>query len=489
MEFIAIVGITNADELSRTINGQNITLTITNIPATKTATITIKVRLHVVGNITNNFTLTGPNGTNKTVNCTVPVEPIVDLSINKTSDNTTYFVDDIVIWTITVHNAENGTNATNVKMNDLVPSEFTYINYTASTGTYDPATGIWNIGTMQNGTTAEIKITTCAKHEGNFTNYANVTCTETEWDMSNNYANKSVEVIDLHNKKEVNNTKPFYGEYVEYYLYITNTGSIDYTYNMTVVDSMQKGLEYVSTVSIEGADLINETVNGQKITWVITNISAKSTAKITVKVKVNAIGNLTNNFTIVGPNGTNKTVNCTIDSVPHVDLVIIKEADVSYAIVGDKVTFTITVINNGPNTAVNTRAYDTLPKGLKLIKFTVSRGTFDPETGIWDIGDLAPGEKVYLRLITEALVSGKITNEAYVETDTYENDTTNNYDNATVTVTEPDIPVPPEPPVPDVPEKPPAPQDEPKIPATGNPIILALLALLAVVSTTFRRKK
>ena len=162
------------------------------------------------------------------------------------------------------------------------------------------------------------------------------------------------------------------------------------------------------------------------------------------------------------------------------DLVIIKEADVSYAIVGDKVTFTITVINNGPNTAVNTRAYDTLPKGLKLLKFTVSRGTFDPETGIWDIGDLAPGEKVYLRLITEALVSGKITNEAYVETDTYENDTTNNYDNATVTVTEPDIPVPPEPPVP---------PHSPEIPATGNPIILALLALLAVVSTTFRRKK
>ena len=235
--------------------------------------------------------------------------------------------------------------------------------------------------------------------------------------------------------------------------------------------------------------MINETVNGQKITWVITNISAKSTAKITVKVKVNAIGNLTNNFTIVGPNGTNKTVNCTIDSVPFADLAIIKEANVSYAEVGDKVAFTITVINNGPNTAVNTRAYDILPKGLKLLGFTVSKGTFDPETGIWDIGDLAPGEKVYLRLITEALVSGKITNEAYVETDTYENDTTNNYDNATVTVTEPDIPVPPEPPVPDVPEKPPAPQDEPKIPATGNPIILALLALLAVVSTTFRRKK
>ena len=142
--------------------------------------------------------------------------------------------------------------------------------------------------------------------------------------------------------------------------------------------------------------------------------------------------------------------------------------------VGDKITYAISVINRGPDTAVNARAFDILPKGLKLISFKVSKGTFDPATGKWMIGDLAPGEKVTLLLVTEALISGQIINEATVESDTYDNDTSNNYDNATVNVTE----VPEEPEVPSV----------PKMHPTGNPLAMVLLALLVLGTTIFRRK-
>ena len=69
------------------------------------------------------------------------------------------------------------------------------------------------------------------------------------------------------------------------------------------------------------------------------------------------IGNQTNNLTIVGPYGTNSTVNCTIDPVPIADLEVTKINDYSTKVCynGDTVTWTISVINNGPNDAEDER--------------------------------------------------------------------------------------------------------------------------------------
>ena len=213
---------------------------------------------------------------------------------------------------------------------------------------------------MQNGTTAEIKITTCAKHEGNFTNYANVTCTEKDWNLSNNFANRTVEVLKLpDNDKGINNTKPYYNDIVEYYLNITNTGSIDYTNVLTVEDILPEGVEFIAIVGITNADELSRTINGQNITLTITNIPATKTATITIKVRLHAIGNLTNNFTLTGPNGTNKTVNCTVPVEPIVDLSINKTSDNTTYFVDDIVIWTITVHNaeNGTN-ATNVKMND-----------------------------------------------------------------------------------------------------------------------------------
>ncbi|WP_405323690.1 DUF11 domain-containing protein, partial [Methanobrevibacter sp.] len=540
----------------------------------------------------NNLTIKTPKGTNMTVNRTITVEPIVDVATNKTSDREEYFVDDIAIWTINVSNAANGTNATNVVLKDVFPSEFVFIDYTATKGTYDSKTGEWNIGFMENGTSVTLVIRSYAKIVTNLTtNYVNVTCNEDDWNLSNNVANKSVKVIDIPDvNKTVNDTTPFYNETVVYNLTIINTGDINYTNNISVIDSLPNGLEFIETVSITGAKLIKEVINGQKITWTITDIAAFSSAVIKVKVRALAIGELTNNLTIVAPNGTNKTVNCTIDPIPLADLAVtktndhyridclnsttviwtikvvnngpndainaiakdilpkgiiyisddsngkynpitgvwelgdlangssrtiniktkvnatnviidnevvvssetydpnesnnydnssikviaiadlmlIKDANVTKVHVGDKFSYIITVINNGPDTAVNARVYDLLPKGLELLGFEASKGDFDPAAGIWRIGDMENGEVVTLIINVKALVTGKIINEAYVESDTFDNDTSNNKDSATVIVIKEHKP--------------------PYIIPTGNPLLIAILSLIAIVGVTLRRK-
>ncbi|WP_171776176.1 DUF11 domain-containing protein [Methanobrevibacter ruminantium] len=567
------------------------TWTVTDIEANTTAVITILARCDAVGIEINNWTIYYPNGDSKKVETPIDVQPIVDLSTTKTSNKDVYFLDDTAVWTITVHNAWNGTNATNVVIDELFPSEFEIINYTTTKGRYDPSARAWTIDFMENGTTETLVITSVATVVTPFVdNPVNVTSDERDWNLSNNPSNKSVKVIDIPDpEKTVNNATPYYNDTVVYSLTIKNTGDIKYTNKLTVIDSMPQGLEYVKTVGISGAKLIKEVVKGQVITWTITNISAHSNAVIKVRVRAKALGNLTNNLTIVTPHA-NKTVNCTITPVPIADLAVTKTndhygkdclnstfvywtikvvnygpntavnaiakdilpegiiylsddsdgaydyetgiwtignlakgksvtmtietivdaidtrinnkvvvssdtydpdksnnrdnssikvisiadlkltktANVTKTYVGENFTYTITVVNLGPDTAVNSRVYDVLPKGVKLLSFNESKGSYNPQTGKWAIGDMALGEEVTLKVNVRALTTGKIVNEARVESDTYDNDTSNNNDSATVIVIGDNPPI--------------------KMLPTGNPILIALLSLLAIVGVTLRRK-
>ena len=283
---------------------------------------------------------------------------------------------------------------------------------------------------MKNGTSEKLVIRSYAKTKANnVTNVANVSCDEKEWNYTNNIANKTVKISDIPDlNKTVNDSKPFYNDTVVYSLKIKNVGNVTYTDNLLVIDSMPNGLKYLKTVSISGAKLVKEVVDGQKITWTITNIPAKSTAVIKVKVKVLALGNLTNNLTIIGPRGTNKTVNCTIDPIPWADLAVVKTSD-HFGIDchnDTTVVWTIKVTNYGPNTAVNSIAKDILPAGLVYISDDTN-GKYDSETGIWTIGDLKKGKSVVMHITTKVdAIDTVINNPVVVSSDTRDPDKSNN---------------------------------------------------------------
>ena len=54
--------------------------------------------------------------------------------------------------------------------------------------------------------------------------------------------------------------------------------------------------------------------------------------------------------------------------------------------VGDTVTFTITLSDNGPNTATNVQVTDLLPAGLSLVSATPSQGSYNSGSGVWSVG-------------------------------------------------------------------------------------------------------
>ena len=109
-----------------------------------------------------------------------------------------------------------------------------------------------------------------------------------------------------------------------------------YTSNFTVIDSLPVGLEFIKTLDIAGAKNISEIHDGQKVTWILTNIPAKSNATIIILVKVNAVGELTNNLTVKGPRNFTDMVNCTITPMPIVDLSVDITSDKDEYFVDDK---------------------------------------------------------------------------------------------------------------------------------------------------------
>ena len=156
-------------------------------------------------------------------------------------------------------------------------------------------------------------------------------------------------------------------------------------------------------------------------------------------------------------------------------LILDNDADKEHIHIGDYVTWIITVANLGPGTAKNVKVFDQLPEGLKYIKHEASKGTFDPKTGIWDIGNLSLGDYEFLLITTVALTLGEKINNATLTSDTP------NLNN--VTYEEEEI---------DVEEEDDDDNDKYTInyslQAAGNPIFLVLISLFGCLIVNFKRK-
>ncbi|MDO5831259.1 MAG: DUF11 domain-containing protein [Methanobrevibacter sp.] len=99
-------------------------------------------------------------------------------------------------------------------------------------------------------------------------------------------------------------------------------------------------------------------------------------------------------------------------------LVLDNDANVENVYIGDYVVWIVSVINNGPDMAKNVKVYDQLPDGLKYIKHTTTKGTFNPKTGIWNIGNLSVEDgEVFLNITVKALSAGEKINKANLTTD------------------------------------------------------------------------
>ena len=100
------------------------------------------------------------------------------------------------------------------------------------------------------------------------------------------------------------------------------------------------------------------------------------------------------------------------------DLTINKTVDNKQPTIGEIITFTIAVTNEGPNDFMDVQISEDMPSGFELVDFTTSLGTYNPVTSIWQIDVLPANVTATLEIRSEVLGEGNHTNVASIVTST-----------------------------------------------------------------------
>ena len=222
------------------------------------------------------------------------------------------------------------------------------------------------------------------------------------------------------------------GERFSYTVTVTNQGGGD-AVNVEITDALPDGLELVDVASTGWFDSV--TMQGDKWIGRIANLTAGASASFTVTVSSYVTGTLRGVTSVTADNDYDESNNTVfgetlVDPVesPPADLSLDQTVDNALPNVGDQVTITITLTNNGPGTATEIKVKDALPAGLEYVSSTADLGTYDATTGLWTVGNLPPNVSVSLRLVVKMTGSTSVVNtaEVYSVAETDPNSTPNN---------------------------------------------------------------
>lgn len=350
----------------------------------------------------------------------INVNPSADLAVEILVNDTNPKFNSLVKWTLRVTN--NGPDeATGVVVCDLLSKDLIYLS---STGNYDVKSGLWNIETLESGKSVSIDIVTLVNKTGKIANDASVSGKEYDWNLSNNYDNKSIAVdvcADLAIKKLVNDTNPKFNSLVEWTLRVTNNGP-DTATGVVVCDILPEGL-----ISID------KSFNG---TWNVGKLLNNQTKELTIICLVNKTGKLVNIADIAGNeydcNLTNNIVNKSIEVAQSADLFVKKYVNNTSPDFGEIIKWSVVVSNNGPDIATTVQVNDLLDDGLIFVKSSSTKGNYDVKSGIWTIDSLAPETDETLNIYCKVNKIGKILNFGSVNSTQYDWNESNNHDNESV---------------------------------------------------------
>jgi uncharacterized repeat protein (TIGR01451 family) len=170
--------------------------------------------------------------------------------------------------------------------------------------------------------------------------------------------------------------------------------------DVVVSDELPADVDFVSAVASVGTFTA---VNGT-ITWNLGSVAPADpprTLVITVLVHPDATSPLVNNASVTSttsdPDTANNRATWTVPLTPLAGLTLTKTDSPDPVIAGNNLTYTLTVANGGPSTALDVVVTDTLPAGTTLVSAVGGTGTTacaEVALGIvsCEVGDLDPGE-------------------------------------------------------------------------------------------------
>ena len=222
------------------------------------------------------------------------------------------------------------------------------------------------------------------------------------------------------------------GQPLDYTVVVENIGP-SAAHSTTVSDALPTGVTVIALPQ-------NCTVTNQTMTCALGDLEPGDIVTISYTVDVPLTGGtLINTATATSTTPTTDPSTATDTTtnvvVPVAELEATKTASTDHAKIGDTITYTVTVTNNGPGTAGNVVVVEDNAVGaVTYVSSSPSTGSVDGATGIWSVGSLAVGESATNTITARAIEAGTAINSVLVESDNPDNNGDNNTASATVVI-------------------------------------------------------
>jgi large repetitive protein len=399
------------------------TTTVTCSPGTMAAGATTTIDLTVsvgaaaantapTNTATVSSTTPDPDATDNSSSTTVGVGNVANLSLAKTASPDTANVGDTVTFNYAVTNSSpvgetnggpTGLGTTGAVITDPLPPGIQFVS--SNSCTQAGGTVTCNLGPVaenQTVTASFVGLILPGFAGTVITNTASVATAAAggfpalpDLDPSDNTNAAAVTVnpqADLSLTKTVSDPNPGTDDEVQYTLTAHNAGPDDAT-GVTINDSLPAGLDFLD--ASPGCDNQNGTVICD-IGTLATGDSASVTidARTTAAISGIVVGNLaTVSGNELDPTPANNQAAATITVRPLVDLELTKVASTPTPIAGGPVSYTLTLINNGPSPATGVTLTDPLPSGLSFLSASAGQGSCSAsgQTVTCQLGTIAPG--------------------------------------------------------------------------------------------------
>ena len=299
-----------------------------------------------------------------------------NLEIHKTVDKESVKIGDTLTYTISVKN--NGDKVAKAIIYDNVPEGTVLLN---KDNNEDENTKklTWRV-TVEPGKTENVEFTVRVKAEkGTIKNSAIVNGKTTE--------ETETGIINITGKKEVNTSEAKVGDTLTYTITLTNSGNA--TGTVTVTDEIPAG-----TTLVEKSITNNGVESNGTITWTDVEVKAGDTVEVSFKVTINNDTKTSvRNTAVIDDNKPTEEVETKVANITGA-----KSVDKSTAKVGDTLTYTITLTNNG-NADGTVTVTDEIPTGTRIKDENTTGYNKETNTMTWSNVEVkANGETATLTL-------------------------------------------------------------------------------------------
>ena len=417
-----------------------------------TITITVVPTVAAPPNVTDTASATSsefdPVLSNNSASVTATVVPAADVAITSLTTNPGSVTATHKVI-ITVGFANNGPSpASGVSVVDTLPAGFAIASTSTTIGTFSVSgqTVTVNAGAMPSGATGTLTIIAVPSllAVGVDTLSASISAVQQDPVLSNNTQSLAITVNPTIADVSITSmtaapARVLVGANATFQVNILNSGP-DPATGTILTDNVPYGMTILSAITTVGTT----SVSGNTISIGLGTLAPGATATLTVvaQASANAVGTATSTASIAAneqdPNPSNNSATAsTVVSVPEADLAITSvTAAPASVLLGQDVTFTIPVVNNGPDQATGVTIIDILPQGLSLISASMPNGSVQTQNNaaVATLSSLNSGAVATLTIVAQTTAVGSISNGATVSGSQVDPNPTNNAAGTAITV-------------------------------------------------------